>query len=181
MVNMYFRCSLLTQIGTVVLQPGVAREVVYAYDGSVFATYSGPGTESSTTLVGQYTQINSQISSFLKQPDTVLNLFFFFFFVYLPLQKLWQVIIIYYNYVYFTICKALVLEIGIVKNRNLEYKYQRAYFRQLHVLANIEKPSLTIHVVYSRYFRVFSARDFLKILKFGHKYSGENVQGIFLY
>lgn len=87
MVNMYFRCSLLTQIGTVVLQPGVAREVVYAYDGSVFATYSGPGTESSTTLVGQYTQINSQISSFLKQPDTVLNLFFFFFLYIYPCKN----------------------------------------------------------------------------------------------
>lgn len=35
------------------LQPGVATEVVYAYDGAVFAVYSGPGTESSTALRGQ--------------------------------------------------------------------------------------------------------------------------------
>lgn len=34
------------------LQPGVATEVVYAYDGAVFAVYSGPGTESSTALKG---------------------------------------------------------------------------------------------------------------------------------
>ncbi|XP_062581991.1 uncharacterized protein LOC134243763, partial [Saccostrea cucullata] len=30
--------------------PGVATEVIYAYDGSTFAVYSGPGTESSTNL-----------------------------------------------------------------------------------------------------------------------------------
>lgn len=34
------------------LQPGVATEVVYAYDEAVFAVYSGPGTESSTALKG---------------------------------------------------------------------------------------------------------------------------------